>query len=354
MKEKHRILIIDDDEGVLRSFKLWLQNEGFIVFTAPGREKALQVIRRNKIDVALVDLKLKEDNGLAISQELRGLDEQIRIIMITGYPTYETAIDAMKSGISDYISKSSDNETILGRIRSVIREREAQMLDKKQDISRLRNLALVCHHLLIKEGLDTFCKDHAEYNVLQSFHSFAYIKKSDFSQNVSLVLLCAECNAAWFDKPEEIFPFLKLYFPNGRIIVINSSFDDDRKGELLRRGVKGFFPENINKSTLKKALDAVYDGQIWISRELTNKLLSALLEDTGEIVYSKPANIYDLSNREIELLQAMASGLSNYEISEKLFISEKTVKTHINNIFKKMGVNSRTQAVIKALEQHII
>jgi len=61
-----------------------------------------------------------------------------------------------------------------------------------------------------------------------------------------------------------------------------------------------------------------------------------------------------LTNREIEILQALASGLSNFAISEKLFLSEKTVKTHTHHIFKKMQVKSRTQAAMKAMEFHII
>ena len=84
-------------------------------------------------------------------------------------------------------------------------------------------------------------------------------------------------------------------------------------------------------------------------------MLSELLEDTHpELTYKKPDNDFCLTNREIEILKALASGLSNLAISEKLFLSEKTVKTHTHNIFRKMEVKTRTQAVMKAMEFHII
>jgi DNA-binding NarL/FixJ family response regulator len=102
------------------------------------------------------------------------------------------------------------------------------------------------------------------------------------------------------------------------------------------------------------AFDAVLKGEFWIPRELTHRLLAELLKKTSEVKYKKPENIYQLSRREIEILQAMASGLSNFEISTKLFISQKTVKAHIYHIFKKMGVKSRTRAIVKAVEAHII
>ena len=78
------------------------------------------------------------------------------------------------------------------------------------------------------------------------------------------------------------------------------------------------------------------------------------MEKSSPGTYKKPANWHNLSKREIEILQTMASGLSNFQISEKLFISENTVKIHINHIFKKLSVKSRTQAVMKAQDAQII
>ncbi|HSQ34845.1 MAG TPA: response regulator, partial [Candidatus Binatia bacterium] len=120
MSEKTRLLIIDDDPEVLKSLQLWLKNEGFQVFTAGDKAEAINVIKKEGIAACLVDLRLKNEDGLHISAALKALDENLRIIIVTGYPTYEGAVEAMKAGIFDYISKSTDNDAILQKICNAV------------------------------------------------------------------------------------------------------------------------------------------------------------------------------------------------------------------------------------------
>ena len=355
MHKKPQLLIVDDDREVLKSLQLWLKNEGFKVFTAADKKQAKEIVKKENIAVCLVDLRLKSEDGLRISAELKSLDELLRIIIITGYPTYESAIDAMKTGLFDYLSKSTDNDAILGKINAAVKERDMELAQKEEGDKSKLNIILIGHHLLIKEGLENFFSENSEYRLLHTFKAFDYVKKSDFNLDAALLLVCASCNHVFLANPEKMFASLKIVFPNAKMVVINCDFNDDKKRELIRCGAKGFLPANISKSNLKKALDCILGGQIWISRELSHQLLNELLEDTNsEIIYKKPVNTFNLTNREIEILQALASGLSNYAISEKLFLSEKTVKTHTHHIFRKMEVNSRTQAVMKAMEFHIL
>jgi DNA-binding NarL/FixJ family response regulator len=355
MPEKPQLLIVDDDFEVLKSLQLWLKNEGFKVFTASGRTQAKEIIKKENIAVCLVDLRLKSEDGLRVSAELKSLDELLRIIIITGYPTYESAIDAMKTGIFDYISKSTDNDAILRKINAAVEERDQELARKDDGNKNKSNIILIGHHLLVKEGLENFFSKNTEYCLLHTYHAFDYVKKSDFNLDAVLLLICASCNQVFLENPENMFSSLKIVFPNAKMVIINCDYNDGKKRKLLRCGVKGFFPANIGKTNLKKALDCILGGQIWISRELSHKLLNELLEDTNpEIVYKKPGNTLGLTKREIEILKALATGLSNFDISEKLFLSEKTVKTHTHHIFRKMEVNNRTQAVLKAMEFHII
>jgi DNA-binding NarL/FixJ family response regulator len=355
MNKKPSVLIVDDDPEVLKSLQIWLKNEGFKVLTASTRDQAKEIVKQNNIAVCLADLRLKNDDGLRLGAELRTLDERLKVIIITGYPTYESAIDAMKNGVFDYISKSTDNDTILKKVRSAVAARESECARAAQENESRAAIVLVGHHLLVREGLENFFKECADYRLMQTYHAFDFIKKSDFNLDAVVLLICASCNEAFLADPEKMFSTLKHVFPNAKPIIINCTCPDERKLELLRHGVKGFLPANINKLQLKKAMDCILAGQIWISRELSHKLLSDLLEDTNpEIAYQRPVNTFELTNREIEILQALASGLSNFAISEKLFLSEKTVKTHTHHIFKKMEVKTRTQAVMKAMEHHII
>ena len=87
-----------------------------------------------------------------------------------------------------------------------------------------------------------------------------------------------------------------------------------------------------------------------------NESLISQLIDLSQGVRNIPntENVFKLSARELEILQAISSGLTNLGISEKFFISEKTVKAHVYNLYKKMGVKSRTQAIKKAMDFHVI
>ena len=355
MSEIPHILIIDDDIEVRKSLQVWLKGEGFKVFTAADRHQAREIIRDEEIAVCLVDLRLKSQDGLRLSAELRETDELLKIIIITGYPTYESAIDAMKTGVFDYISKSTPNDAILAKIHSAIEARDRELAHRKGGDGGWAGIVLIGHHLLVRDGLENFFRESSEYRLLRTFHALDYIKKCDFNLDSALVLICASCNQAFLETPDKMFAHLKIVFPNAKSIIINCDFGDDKKRELIRAGAKGFLPADIGKENLKKALDCVRAGQIWISRELSHQMLSELLEDTNpEITYKKPVDTFNLTGREVEILKALASGLSNLAISEKLFLSEKTIKTHTHHIFRKMGVKTRTQAVMKGMEFHII
>ncbi len=355
MPERPRVLIVDDDPDVGKSFQVWLKGEGFKAFTAGSGEAAREIVKNEGIAVCLVDMHLRNEDGLRLGAELHAMDARLKVIVITGYPTYESAIDAMKTGIFDYISKSTDNDAILRKIQTAIRASEQERARQEQEERGKAGIILVGHHLLVREGLENFFKEGGSYRLLRTFHAFDYIKKTDFDPSAAVLLICATCNQHFLETPEKVLAHLKLVFPNARTVIINCDCDDDRKRELIRWGAKGFLPANIGKPTLRKALDCILGGQIWVSRELSTKLLSELLEDTRpEIVYRKPSDSFNLTGREIEILKALASGLSNKAISEKLFLSEKTVKTHTHHIFQKMSVKTRTQAVMKAMEHHII
>lgn len=352
--KRTQLLLIDDDPSVLESFKRWLDREGYILHTAVSKSEALQILKEHPVAVCLIDLKMEGEDGLQISVELKKIDSLLKLIIITGYPSYETAIDAMKMGVFDYISKSSESREILRKIENAASARELEIASKQAADGDRKDIILVCHHMMIKEGFENFCREHPEYRLTHTYHSFDYIKSTDFNNNAALVLICRTCNHGGIERADEMCPHLHLLFPQGRILMINYQSSDEKKKRLIKLGVKGFLPKNIFKENMEKAFRAVLDGQIWVSRQVAHSLLNELLEKNSEPEYMEIQNAYNLSNREVEIIQAIASGLSNVEISDKLFISEKTVKAHINHIFKKLDVKSRTQAVKKSVEEHII
>jgi DNA-binding NarL/FixJ family response regulator len=354
VNQGEHLLLIDDEPAVLKTLRFWLESEGYQVHTAESREEAMELLQEFPVSVCLIDLKMDNENGLEISRELRKIDSLLKIIIITGHPDYESAIEAMKIGVFDYASKGMDNKDILKKITDAIEARKNHLESKRMAISDRKSIILACHHVMIEEGFETFCSENSKFYLAHTYHSTDYIKSGDFSSTASLVLICSTCNPDLLTQPDEMLRKLHLLFPRSALVMINCNPDDEVKKKLIKLGVKGFLPKNISKDNMKKAFNTILSGQIWVSRKVAHELLTELLEQTSKRHYVSPRNPYNLSNREIEILQAIASGLSNCAISEKLFISEKTVKAHINNLFKKMSVKSRTQAVKKAVEEHVI
>jgi len=354
MTKKPVILVVDDEPAIRQAFKLWLEEQGYPVYTASCQAEAIRVLEEYPIALCLIDLKLKDENGLEISQELKKRDSLLKIIILTAYPSYNSAIDAVKMGIYDYIPKSMDQDDILEKIKDALNNRQEEIDSITCQTAGWRKMILVCHHMMIKEGFQNFCRDEPQFSLTHTYHSVDYIKTSDFNNQAGLVLICKTCNQKEIEHPQIMLSRIFPLFPKARLAIINSDFTDKEKIELISLGIRGFLEGNVSREVMRKALKAILNGEYWVSRKLTDSLLTRFIQGAVGQKHKTPDISFQLSRREIELLQAMASGLSNFDISEKLFISEKTVKAHINHIFKKMKVKSRTQAVMKAMDTRII
>jgi DNA-binding NarL/FixJ family response regulator len=124
---------------------------------------------------------------------------------------------------------------------------------------------------------------------------------------------------------------------------VDAGLGIEQKSVLL--GVKGFFYEDDPPERLPKGVSAIFDGQLWASREVMSR---CILQDKQQEHFSGGGGIAGLTPREVEILAMVAVGAKNEEIADKLHISPHTVKTHIYNIFKKIDVPNRLQAALWA------
>ena len=97
----------------------------------------------------------------------------------------------------------------------------------------------------------------------------------------------------------------------------------------------------------------IRDGGIWAERKILNLAIEPDIAQISKML-SDYKDSYNLSIREKEILQTMVLGIMNRDIAERLYISEKTVKTHINRIFKKLNVDSRVKAILKAKDENLV
>ena len=116
--------------------------------------------------------------------------------------------------------------------------------------------------------------------------------------------------------------------------------------------VRGYVFKGAEPQDLKHAIEAAYRGEVLLSPAIAAKLLHRF-ERAGE-PHQVGIPYEELTPRELEVLRLAAEGLSNKEIAAKLFLSEKTVKNRISNIFAKLQVNDRTQAVLHALRAGLV
>jgi DNA-binding NarL/FixJ family response regulator len=361
-KKKERkpfILIVDDDSKVLTSLKIWLKNEGFQPLTATNGEDALKRVEEYPIEVALVDLKMVNEAGIDTAQRLKEADNMLKIIILTGFPSYETAVQAMKIGVFDYISKGTANEKILETIKKAIAERDLEFgrplaYASSSGENEVR-LVLFCNHSLLKERLENYSKSKPDFKLVRSLPSVDSIATKEIPGKIDIALICAGCNLKSVKEAANFLPELYRIFPATKPVIINENFTDYEKVELLKLGVRGFASPDSGSEKLVEALHRIKNGEIWVSRSVTTLSLQLLTGYDSDPLQAYAENQrFGLTDREIEILRAMALGLRNKEIADRLFISEKTVKTHINHVFRKLNVQTRANAIFKASENKII
>ncbi len=134
---------------------------------------------------------------------------------------------------------------------------------------------------------------------------------------------------------------IRAEFPEARIIVLTTFDGDEDIYRALQAGAKGYLLKGMNSDDLIAAIRAVHGGKSRIPAEVAERLAERLAGPS-------------LTERETDVLRLIVSGNSNKEIAGALFISEATVKTHVNNLLGKLGVTDRTQAATTALQRGIV
>ncbi|HBF43754.1 MAG TPA: two-component system response regulator [Desulfobacteraceae bacterium] len=119
----HSILVVEDGQSQREMLRDFLRDKGYDVFEAKNGGRALDQVRQNYFDLVLLDYKMPEMDGLEVLENIKGINPEIDVIMMTAYGTIETAVDAMKAGASDYITKPVELEELLILIERISRQR---------------------------------------------------------------------------------------------------------------------------------------------------------------------------------------------------------------------------------------
>lgn len=201
-------------------------------------------------------------------------------------------------------------------------------------------------HSMIREGLKQLLEFDGSIEVV-----------GEASNGVECLEKLKECNPEVLlldiNMPEksgiEVLKQMKEENIEIKVLILTVHNEMDYLMKAVDIGVDGYILKDSESSELKKAIKAVRDGENYIQPSLIPALNSQLLSrDTDK------DKISFLTNRELEVLVQVANGMFNKEIATNLNISERTVKNHISNIFKKIDVSDRTQAAVFAIKNNII
>jgi DNA-binding NarL/FixJ family response regulator len=138
--------------------------------------------------------------------------------------------------------------------------------------------------------------------------------------------------------------------PRTQVIVLTTYADDESILSAIRAGARGYLTKDSGAKQIQEAIATVQAGHALLEPSIQGRLLQALTGEGGAGAQSRGRTPDELTPREVEVLRLIAKGRNNQEIARLLFVSEATVKTHINNLFSKIDVRDRAQAVSYAYQ----
>lgn len=147
----------------------------------------------------------------------------------------------------------------------------------------------------------------------------------------------------------EVLQTLKSSKSKVKVLVLTVHNEVEYLMKAVDIGVDGYILKDSESAELKKAIFSIVEGENYIQPSLIPSLNSKMIEKNRD-----EGKIESLTKRELEVLKLLAVGMYNKEIAEKLNISERTVKNHVSNIFKKIEVTDRTQAAVFAIRNNLI
>lgn len=138
-----------------------------------------------------------------------------------------------------------------------------------------------------------------------------------------------------------------------RVILLTAAAEKEQIVEALQLGARGVVLKDSATQILLKSIRAVMSGEYWVGRESVSNLVQYLRTLIGSSSHAPRQRRYGLTPRELEIISAVVAGYANKEIAEHFKISEDTVKHHLSNIFDKLGVSTRLELALFAVNQSL-
>ncbi len=211
-------------------------------------------------------------------------------------------------------------------------------------MTTMSKIALVDDHYIVRQGLEFLLSTQEEIEVVGSYDNGQMLLDDLDNQVIQPELILVDLVMPGMNGITLIH-HLKRNYPNIKILVLTSYVDEEHVLSAMNEGADGYEMKDVDPEQLMLSIKSVLSG---------TKMIHKDAQQVMDTVIKKPHMMNKLSKRETEVLKEMAKGKTNKEIAQTLFVSEKTIKTHVSHIFSKLNVTDRTQAAIYAMENKLI
>jgi DNA-binding NarL/FixJ family response regulator len=211
-------------------------------------------------------------------------------------------------------------------------------------IQRIR-IVLADDHVMVRQGIRQFLEEAGDVEVVAEAGDGAEAVRAVEAHQPDVAVLDIRMPGV---TGVEATRQIKARFPQVRVLVLTAYDDDPYVFALLQAGADGYVLKTASGDELVRAVRTVHGGRTALSPEIAAKVVRRATSGRPE---GAADQVEPLTDREIEVLRLAARGLTNRAIGHELGISHRTVQGHLANIYGKMGVNSRTEAVTEALRR---
>lgn len=207
-------------------------------------------------------------------------------------------------------------------------------------------IMIVDDHSMVREGLKNLLELEENIEVIEQAENG--IDCFEKLEKVSPDVLLLDINMPSMDGLE-VLSNLKKKNSEVKVLLLTAHNESEYLVKAVELGIHGYVLKDAPSSVLVEAINSIYQGETFIQPSL-----GSILNDKIKEKEQDQAKIDSLTKRELEVLKLLSVGMYNKEIGEKLKITERTIKNHVSNIFKKIGVSDRTQAAVFAIRNSLI
>jgi len=197
---------------------------------------------------------------------------------------------------------------------------------------------IAVEHALFREGIRVFLAEQADVEVIGEAADGVQMLRLMEALRPDVLMLDIQM-------PEvgglEILAIVQGLSPRTKVLLLSARLEDDFISEALQQGAHGYLPKTATHRELLRAIRALAAGELWAPRTLLTLVVERLRQRALARQDLPPALRQPLTTREHEVVQGVRQGLTNREIATRLGISEKTVKTHLSSVFRKLYIRRR-------------